>query len=226
MRDRMKLLLLCTVLAGAVWGESKVMTWKIDGVEREAIVYSPTAKTACPGRRRWCCRFTDTAIRPTIFKAWGWSSIGQSRRSWCTRKDSQHARRLGGMASGKRQGRGSRSQVCRSDADDASREVFLGRCADLLHRFFEWRQLHLPAVGGTSASVRGLRSGAARILPSVHLTVPKPLLHVGGTDDRQIAFSDQKEAIEAARRANGAMGKGEPGGNIARATNRKMAPPS
>ena len=50
---------------------------------------------------------------------------------------------------------------------------------------------------------------AARILPSVHLTVPKPLLHVGGTEDRQIAFADQKEAIEAARRANGATGKGE-----------------
>src|SRR5262249_11530898 len=49
---------------------------------------------------------------------------------------------------------------------------------------------------------------AARILPSVHLGEPKPLLHVGGTADRQIAFADQKEAIEAARRANAATGAG------------------
>src|SRR2546430_479615 len=26
--------------------QSKVMTWKVDGIEREAIVYAPTAKTA------------------------------------------------------------------------------------------------------------------------------------------------------------------------------------
>jgi hypothetical protein len=46
-------------------------------------------------------------------------------------------------------------------------------------------------------------------LPSIHLAVPKPVLHVGGTADHQILFSDQKEAIEAARRANGALGQGE-----------------
>src|SRR4051812_3823749 len=41
-----KLLLLLAVLQAAVWGESKVMTWNVDGVKREAIVYSPSAKTA------------------------------------------------------------------------------------------------------------------------------------------------------------------------------------
>ena len=49
---------------------------------------------------------------------------------------------------------------------------------------------------------------AARILPSVHLTVPKPVLHIGGTADHQIEFSDQKEAIAAAMRTNGAPAKG------------------
>jgi len=40
------LLLLWAVAQAAAWGESKWMTWNIDGVERQAIVYSPTAKTA------------------------------------------------------------------------------------------------------------------------------------------------------------------------------------
>ena len=40
-----RLVLLGALAAGAAWGESKMMTWKIDGVERQAIVYAPTAKT-------------------------------------------------------------------------------------------------------------------------------------------------------------------------------------
>jgi poly(3-hydroxybutyrate) depolymerase len=48
---------------------------------------------------------------------------------------------------------------------------------------------------------------AARILPSVQLTVPKPVFHIGGTADRRIAFADQKQAIETAREPTAQSGK-------------------
>lgn len=50
---------------------------------------------------------------------------------------------------------------------------------------------------------------AARLRPSVVLKQPKPLFHVAGIQDRQIAFADQKDAIEVAKRANGVTGPGE-----------------
>jgi len=40
-----RFLWLWAVVAVVARAESKIMTWKIDGVERQAIVYSPTAKS-------------------------------------------------------------------------------------------------------------------------------------------------------------------------------------
>ena len=37
---------------------------------------------------------------------------------------------------------------------------------------------------------------------------PKPLLHIGGSNDHQVDFADQLEAMEAARKVNGVEAKG------------------
>ena len=56
---------------------------------------------------------------------------------------------------------------------------------------------------------------AARLRPSVKPTQPKPLFHVAGTQDAQIPFADQRDAIEVAKRVDGA-GKGASCGAAAR----------
>ena len=54
---------------------------------------------------------------------------------------------------------------------------------------------------------------AARLRSSVHLTQPKPLLHIAGMRDSQIPFADQKSAIEIAKRTDGVAGEGTSCGN-------------
>jgi polyhydroxybutyrate depolymerase len=50
---------------------------------------------------------------------------------------------------------------------------------------------------------------AGRLRPSVLPLEPRPLLHVGGRQDGNVPFRDQRNAIETARRVNGATDKGE-----------------
>jgi polyhydroxybutyrate depolymerase len=38
---------------------------------------------------------------------------------------------------------------------------------------------------------------------------PKPLLHIGGNNDRQVDFADQMEAMDTARKVNGVAAKGD-----------------
>ena len=54
---------------------------------------------------------------------------------------------------------------------------------------------------------------AGRLRPSVQPKQPKPILHIGGTQDASIRFADQLEAIETAKRVDGANGSGAPCGS-------------
>jgi hypothetical protein len=45
------------------------------------------------------------------------------------------------------------------------------------------------------------------------LKQPKSIFHVAGTEDRQILFADQQQAIEAAKGVNGISGMGTACGN-------------
>jgi len=49
---------------------------------------------------------------------------------------------------------------------------------------------------------------AGRLRASVRPTVPRPLFHIAGERDRQVAFTDQQAAIAVAVGANGVAGKG------------------
>jgi polyhydroxybutyrate depolymerase len=59
-----------------------------------------------------------------------------------------------------------------------------------------------PNVFAAFASVAG------RIVPAVHLTEPKPILHVAGEEDTTVPFKDQLQAIKTARELNGASKEG------------------
>lgn len=188
--------------------QSKVMTWKVDGIERQAIVYAPAAKTA-NGKAPIVLAFHghgDTADNyqgVAIHEHWaqavvvypqGLNSPRDGAPGWQLEKDKEGDRDL------KFVDHMLRSLRLQYAVDD-SRIYATGFSNGANFTYLLWAER--PRVFAAYAPV------AARILPSVHLTVPKPVLHVGGTADRQIAFADQKDAIEAARRANGALGKGE-----------------
>ncbi len=200
--------MLGALVAGAAWDESKMMTWKIDGVERQAIVYAPSAKTAS-GKAPLVLAFhghgdsADNFQGVDLQQHWaqaivvyplGLPSTRDGLTGWQVESGKDGDRDLkfvDQMLKTLRQ---------KFSVDDA-RIYSTGFSNGANFTYLLWAER--PQVFAAFAPV------AARIPPSVHLTVPKPLLHVGGTEDRQIAFADQKEAIEAARRANGATGKGD-----------------
>jgi polyhydroxybutyrate depolymerase len=50
---------------------------------------------------------------------------------------------------------------------------------------------------------------AGQKFPAVHLTVPMPLLHIGGTEDEVVPFKEQLQSIEIGRKLDGSKQKGE-----------------
>jgi len=206
-----RLLLLWTMMAVAGFGESKMMTWKIDGVEREAIVYAPTAKTAS-GKAPLVLAFHGHGDSADNFQ-------GVDLQQHWTQAIVVYAQGLPSTRDGL-----AGWQV--ESGKDGDRDLkFVDQMLTTLRQKFSVDNARIYSTGFSNGAnftyllwaVRpqvfaAFAPVAARIAPSVHLTVPKPLLHMGGMEDRQIAFADQKEAIEAARRANGATGKGEPCG--------------
>ncbi len=44
---------------------------------------------------------------------------------------------------------------------------------------------------------------AGRIIPAVHITEPKPIIQIGGSNDRTVPFDQQLEAMKTARTVNG-----------------------
>jgi polyhydroxybutyrate depolymerase len=55
---------------------------------------------------------------------------------------------------------------------------------------------------------------AGRWMPGIAPTVPKPLIHIGGTNDQTVKFEFQKEAVESSRKVDGATGNGTSCGPI------------
>ena len=211
--------LLCGVavwLAGSCGGaaaESKVMTWKVEGVERQATVYLPTAKTASGntplvfafhGHGDDARNFQGVGIhehwaQAIVVYVEGLPSPRDGAAGWQVEKGQDGDRDLklvDQMLAGLRE---------QYRVDD-TRIYSTGFSNGANFTYLLWAER--PKVFAAFAPV------AARIRPSVHFTVPRPVFHTGGTADRQILFADQKEAIEAARQANGATGKGESCGQL------------
>ncbi len=203
-----KLALLVGLVQVAALAQSKIMTWKIDGVEREAIVYAPSAKTtsgkvplvlAFHGRGDTADNYQGVAIhehwaQAVVVYAQGLNSARDGAPGWQVEQGKDADRDLKFVDQ-------MLVSLRRQYSVDDSRIYATGFSNGANFTYLLWAER--PQVFAAFAPV------AARILPSVHLTAPKPVLHVGGTADRQILFADQKEAIEAARRADGALGKGE-----------------
>jgi poly(3-hydroxybutyrate) depolymerase len=65
---------------------------------------------------------------------------------------------------------------------------------------------------------------AGMLAPSMTLSEPKPVVHVGGQQDRTNAFALQVQSIELAKKVNGVSGKGESCGHECVLYNGKGAP--
>jgi polyhydroxybutyrate depolymerase len=60
--------------------------------------------------------------------------------------------------------------------------------------------------------VAAFAPGGAFILPSFHLTEPRPVLHFAGERDKLVRFKDQERTIEEVRKLNGCAPQGDPCG--------------
>ncbi len=204
---------LVTILATqvAVLAQPKVMIWTVDGVKREAIVYAPLSKSsrarvpvvlAFHGHGDTAGNYQGVAIhenwqQAVVVYPQGLNSTSDGAPGWQVEKGKDGDRDLKLV-----------DQMLASLREqfsvDDSRIYATGFSNGANFTYLLWAER--PHVFAAYAPV------AARILPSVHLAGPKPVLHIGGTADRQIPFAAQKDAMEAAKRANGAAGAGAPCG--------------
>ena len=191
---------------------AEIMTWKVDGETRHAIVYAPSAKSA-GGKASLILSFhghgddMENFQYTEIHRAWpeaivvyfqGLPSRRDGLFGWQVEKGQDEDRDLElvdvALASLRE----------KFNVDDA-RIYATGFSNGANFTYLLWAAR--PGVFAAYAPV------AARLRPSVQPTQPKPLFHVAGARDATIPFADQKDAIETARRVNGVTGKGESCGN-------------
>jgi polyhydroxybutyrate depolymerase len=203
-----KLVLLLVALQAAAFGQSKVMTWEIDGARREAIVYSPAPKRAA-------------GKAPVVLAFHGHGDTSENYQGVELEKFWPQAIVVYPQGLPSSRDRAPGWQVERGK--DGDRDLkFVDQILTTLHKQFMVDDARIYSTGFSNGAnftyllwaerpnvFAAFAPVAARILSSVQLTVPKPVFHIGGTADRQIVFADQKQAIEAARRANNATAKGE-----------------
>jgi polyhydroxybutyrate depolymerase len=185
----------------------QIMTWQINGETRGALVYPPT-KTLPGGKAPLVFSFHghgDTAENyqttelhlafpeAIVVYPQGSPSPRDKYPGWQTEKGQDNDRdlRLVDVAL---------ASLRQKYAVDDSRIYSVGFSNGANFTYLLWAER--PNVFAAFAAVAG------RLRPSVQLKEPKPLVHIAGMRDQQIAYADQLAAIETARHVNGVSGKG------------------
>ena len=178
---------------------AEVMSWRVDGQTREAIVYAPTSTTG--GRHPLIMSFhgrgddMENFQYVNLHRAWadavvvyfqGLPSDG-GLRGWQTEKGQSGDRDLKLVDAALASLRG------KFNIDD-SRIYASGFSYGAGFTYLLWAER--PQVFAAFAPVAG------RMRPSVQPSVRRPLIHIGGTRDPQVLFTDQKAAFETAIRVN------------------------
>jgi len=191
---------------------AEIMTWKVDGDTRQAIVYLPSANSA-GGKAPLVFSFhghgddMENFQYTGMHRAWpeaiviyfqGLPSRRDGLAGWQVEKAQDDDRDLklvdAALASLREKFR----------VDDA-RIYATGFSNGANFTYLLWAER--PGVFAAYAPV------AARLRPSVQPKQPKPLLHIAGIRDVTIPFADQKDAIEKALSVDGVAGKGASCGN-------------
>jgi polyhydroxybutyrate depolymerase len=190
----------------AARAERKVMTWSVDGATRQAIVYSPSK---IGGKAPLVFSFHghgDTALNfegVGLQDAWPEAVIVYPQ----------------GLAS-KRDGAPGWQNEPGLDGDRDLKLV--DQAIAELHRTFPIDDGRIYATGFSNGArftylLWAVRPNvfaafgpvAGMLAPSLTLKEPKPVVHIGGQQDRTNAFAEQVQSIELAKRVNGVSGKSE-----------------
>ena len=194
------LLLLCARAASA-----DVMTWTVDGATREAIVYARAASTAdgkvplvlsFHGRGDDAQNFQYTGLHT----AWPDAVVvyfqGMAPRGglagWQVERGENNDRDLKLVDA-------ALASLRKKYNVDENRIYATGFSNGAMFTYLLWAER--PEVFAAYAPVAG------RLRPSVQPTQPRPLLHIAGERDTQVAFPDQKAAIVIAIGVNGVRDK-------------------
>jgi polyhydroxybutyrate depolymerase len=200
---RAAMLLMFVNLAAA---ERKVITWNVDGTKRQAIVYSPSKIS---GKAPLVFSFHghgDTALNfegVGLQDAWPEAVVVYPQ----------------GLASPRDGAPGWQNEA----GLDEDRDLKLVDQAIVeLHKTFPIDDSRIYATGFSNGARFSYLLWAVRpkvfaafgpvagmLAPSMTLGEPKPVVHVGGQQDRTNAFALQVQSIELAKKVNGVSGKGE-----------------
>lgn len=195
--------LLATGSARAAGPES--LKWTIDGVEREAIVVPPSQKTA-------------SGKVPVILAFHG---HGDEMDNYANGVQFEKAMPTAavvypqGLPTNPRDPEG--YGWIYTDAEDGQRDLkFVDAMLATLHMKFQVDDKRIYAAGfsngamfsyvlwGTRAKTfAAFAAVAGRIIPAVHITDPKPIIQVAGSQDRTVPFEEQQSAMKTARMING-----------------------
>ena len=183
------------------------MTWKVDRDTRQAIVYAPSENSAA-GRAPMVLAFhgrgdnMQNFQRTGLHQAWreaivvcfqGLPSRRDGLNGWQVEKGQDDDRDLR-LVDAALTSLGERFKV-----DDA-RTYSTGFSNGANFTYLLWAER--PNSFAAFAPVAG------RLRPSVQPKQPKPLFHIAGTQDAQIPFTDQLDAIERGMRVNGVTARG------------------
>lgn len=199
--------------ARAATNNPNVMKWKVDGVEREAIVFAPT-KTDGSGKA------------PVILAFHGHGDIMQNAQRGM-RFETYWPEAVvvypQGLPTNPAEDPEGYGWIYKPGDADGLRDVkFVDAMLATMHQKFPVDDQRVYATGFSNGAMFsyvlwGARTNvfaafaivSGRIPDNVHLSVAKPLLAVAGQQDRTVIFKDQLKSIAAARELDGAEGEGK-----------------
>src|SRR5579862_7432365 len=197
---------LAVCLLSAAAAHADVMKWTVDGVAREAIVVAPSKKDA-------------SGKTPVIFAFHGHGDTmhgaaeGMQLERYWPEAVIVYPQGLPTNPSADPEGWG----WVYNTGEDGQRDVkFVDAMLMTLHEKYAVDDQRIFATGFSNGAMFtyelwDARSNifaafavvAGRIVPAVHLTVPKPLMVVAGKRDPNVKFQDQLDSINAVRALDG-----------------------
>ena len=210
MKLRLALIVALVACGARVATAADLITWTVDGVKRDALIYVPSSPP--PGKLPLVFSFHGHGDDMENFQfvglqdAWPDAIVvyfqglpsRDGYRGWQVEPGEYSDRDLklvdAALAALKK----------KYDVDD-SRIYATGFSNGAHFTYLLWATR--PDVFAAYAPVAG------RIRATAMPKEPRPLFHVGGARDAQVAFADQRAAMGVAMRVNGVEGKGKPCGD-------------
>jgi polyhydroxybutyrate depolymerase len=224
MKARTRILFAFAVLGG--WAtlcsamEPVKLSWTVDGVERQALVFPPSTPPAT----------TAAAKAPVIFAFHGhggnMKSTAQSMKFQQLWPEAIVVYMQGLPTPSPVDRQGLRSGWQRDPGQLGDRDLKLfDAVLTTLHAKYAVNDDRVYATGFSNGSIFSLLLWGERartlaaigvcagvLAPTVHLTEPRPVVHIAGRADQTALFAKQEQTMEAERRVNGCGATGQPCG--------------